>query len=239
MEANTLTGAIIVPFPWYKQVFHPINLTWSRVYASIPILVMFSIGYWLTGLGILIAAEATDYFDGYLARRWGWVSPHGAFLDTLADKLLHLPLFCYFLLSPKPELPHFFLIHDLVHRIGYSELLLVIVGIETVLIATRSSVKMQKLINWLIRSARMKPYVDLQVVQKKDAKIFGKIKTWIQAFSIGFYTLSAGLVARGLASLCHDLIATFVTAAQVLVVIAVGFGLLSLQSRFTLKFSMR
>jgi CDP-diacylglycerol--glycerol-3-phosphate 3-phosphatidyltransferase/cardiolipin synthase len=33
-------------------------------------------------------AAVTDWFDGYLARRWGQVSPFGAFLDPVADKLM-------------------------------------------------------------------------------------------------------------------------------------------------------
>ena len=37
---------------------------------------------------IFAACAATDWLDGYLARRWGAASPLGAFLDPVADKLL-------------------------------------------------------------------------------------------------------------------------------------------------------
>jgi CDP-diacylglycerol--glycerol-3-phosphate 3-phosphatidyltransferase len=38
--------------------------------------------------GVLAAAAVTDFFDGFLARRWGETSQLGTFLDTTADKLL-------------------------------------------------------------------------------------------------------------------------------------------------------
>jgi CDP-diacylglycerol---glycerol-3-phosphate 3-phosphatidyltransferase len=38
--------------------------------------------------GLFAVAAATDFLDGYLARRWGVTSKIGSFLDTTADKLL-------------------------------------------------------------------------------------------------------------------------------------------------------
>lgn len=37
---------------------------------------------------LFVVAALTDFFDGYLARRWGQTTTLGAFLDTTADKLL-------------------------------------------------------------------------------------------------------------------------------------------------------
>lgn len=37
---------------------------------------------------LMWVASATDYFDGYLARRWQQTTTLGAFLDSIADKLL-------------------------------------------------------------------------------------------------------------------------------------------------------
>ena len=39
-------------------------------------------------VGLFIAAGVTDWLDGWIARRSGLVSPFGAFLDPVADKLL-------------------------------------------------------------------------------------------------------------------------------------------------------
>ena len=45
---------------------------------------------WSPALSALLFALAaiTDWFDGYLARRWGVTTAFGAFLDPVADKLL-------------------------------------------------------------------------------------------------------------------------------------------------------
>jgi len=42
---------------------------------------------WLAAI-LFAAAAITDWFDGYLARRWGQTSNFGAFLDPVADKLM-------------------------------------------------------------------------------------------------------------------------------------------------------
>lgn len=43
--------------------------------------------YWIAA-GLMVAASFSDWLDGFLARRWHITSSLGAFLDTIADKLL-------------------------------------------------------------------------------------------------------------------------------------------------------
>lgn len=44
--------------------------------------------HWLFAAGIFAVAAATDWVDGYLARRLGQMTNLGAFLDPVADKLM-------------------------------------------------------------------------------------------------------------------------------------------------------
>lgn len=74
----------------------PILLTWLRI-ILIPLLI--AVYYlpesWLrlaerdlAATLIFVVAAATDWLDGYLARRWHQTSAFGAFLDPVADKLM-------------------------------------------------------------------------------------------------------------------------------------------------------
>jgi CDP-diacylglycerol--glycerol-3-phosphate 3-phosphatidyltransferase len=65
--------------------------------AAIPLFVavLYIDEAWLTtrqanivSMWIFIAAAVTDWFDGYLARKWNQTSAFGAFLDPVADKLM-------------------------------------------------------------------------------------------------------------------------------------------------------
>ena len=74
----------------------PTALTWLRI-LLIPVFV--TVYYipevWISAaaknwiaMSVFSFAAITDWFDGYLARRWGQTSAFGAFLDPVADKLM-------------------------------------------------------------------------------------------------------------------------------------------------------
>lgn len=74
----------------------PILLTWMRV-AMIPLLLgqLYFPDHWMSlhernlfATVMFVTAAVTDWFDGFLARRWNQTSAFGAFLDPVADKLM-------------------------------------------------------------------------------------------------------------------------------------------------------
>jgi phosphatidylglycerophosphate synthase len=150
-----------------------------------------------------VAAEITDILDGFFARRWKVESEDGGFMDTLADKAFHLPLLFYFLVYPRPDLPHLFLYRNITPQtlfaVACGLAFAAILAIEVMLILSRTPL----LEKWRTKASN-------------KAGLFGKIKTWIHAFAIGGYIIGA---------------TWSVTAGQLLIIPAVAFGLLSLASR--------
>ena len=67
----------------------PNSLTLFRIFL-VPFLVVVLLTKFsnFVGLGIFLVAAATDYFDGYFARKLKKTTRLGALLDPIADKLL-------------------------------------------------------------------------------------------------------------------------------------------------------
>lgn len=64
-----------------------------RVVMVVPVMALVQLGptvhyAYVAAAATFCVAAATDFFDGYLARRWNATSDLGVFLDTSADKLL-------------------------------------------------------------------------------------------------------------------------------------------------------
>ncbi len=87
----------------------PNKLTILRV-VLIPFFIFFlmtdyagEMGKWIS-LGIFAVASLTDFFDGYLARKYNLVTNFGKFMDPLADKLLVCSaLICFIELGLLPS----------------------------------------------------------------------------------------------------------------------------------------
>ena len=74
---NALTIGRILTVPILMTGILALGLQRESALASIPV-----VG------GLFIAATATDWLDGYLARKWNVVSGFGRMIDPIADKLL-------------------------------------------------------------------------------------------------------------------------------------------------------
>lgn len=74
----------------------PIALTWLRiVFIPLMLALYYVPSSWLAeplrdtiAAAVFVIAALTDWFDGWLARRWNQTSAFGAFLDPVADKLM-------------------------------------------------------------------------------------------------------------------------------------------------------
>jgi len=86
----------------------PNLLTASRLILILPILALLatrgSTGAWWA-LGLFLVASATDFFDGWLARRLDCASNLGVFLDPLADKVFANVLLVYLACSRPDWVP--------------------------------------------------------------------------------------------------------------------------------------
>ena len=77
----------------------PTQLTLLRLLMTFVIMGLLFVPGWgakATALVVFLLASATDWLDGYLARRWHLQSVLGALLDPIADKVLILGVFLTF-----------------------------------------------------------------------------------------------------------------------------------------------
>jgi CDP-diacylglycerol--glycerol-3-phosphate 3-phosphatidyltransferase/cardiolipin synthase len=85
---NILTVLRILLIPVFVVLFY-VPVSWSNLVCAV----------------VFALAAITDWMDGYLARRWAQVSPIGAFLDPVADKLMvAVALVLLVQAEPRPEL---------------------------------------------------------------------------------------------------------------------------------------
>ncbi|TWT95810.1 CDP-diacylglycerol--glycerol-3-phosphate 3-phosphatidyltransferase [Botrimarina colliarenosi] len=82
----------------------PNAITASRLAVTVACFVFLSLGWYRVGLIAFVLAAATDWADGYWARRWGPITRLGRVLDPLADKLLICGTFTYLAAIPDSRI---------------------------------------------------------------------------------------------------------------------------------------
>ncbi len=86
----------------------PNLLTLCRIFTIPLLVVLLSFPRPLTRILaalLFVLASTTDYFDGYLARRFDVISPMGKLLDPMADKLLIMAALVMLVAGPQGSIP--------------------------------------------------------------------------------------------------------------------------------------
>ena len=66
----------------------PNFLSLLRIMLVFPIIYFLQVEWYVFAASLFFVSSLTDYFDGYLARKYAIESELGAFLDLIADKIL-------------------------------------------------------------------------------------------------------------------------------------------------------
>ena len=66
----------------------PNQLTIARLVLAIVLFGLITFHYWQTSLVVFVIAAATDWLDGYFARKYGLVTVLGRILDPFVDKII-------------------------------------------------------------------------------------------------------------------------------------------------------
>jgi len=80
----------------------PNLITLSRLALTFVILILISLDrYWIATTILFVVAVATDFVDGYLARKWNQITPLGRIMDPFVDKIIIGGTLIF--LIPQPE----------------------------------------------------------------------------------------------------------------------------------------
>ena len=100
---------------------NPANLLTLLRLVLVPVFALYLLeGRWTPAFAVFVVAALTDFLDGWVARRFGWVTALGIFIDPMADKALQLTAFT--LLAVRGVCP------DWVVVLAWSRELLVVSG---------------------------------------------------------------------------------------------------------------
>lgn len=149
----TLTRLILIPF--FMLAFY-LNFT----------------GHYLVALAVFAVASITDFFDGYIARKYNLVTDLGKFLDPIADKVLVLVGLVVLLADPYDT--------NVFAQIGFIGYIIGGVGVS-IIIAREMAVS-------ALRMMAAKKGIVLA------AEMTGKIKTFFTDLTIVVLLLSGDLI---------------------------------------------
>lgn len=82
MSESTATG------PTSTVWNFPNQLTLARIVLSVALFVFLSLGWYRTSIAVFVVTVATDWLDGYWARKYQQITQFGRVVDPFADKLL-------------------------------------------------------------------------------------------------------------------------------------------------------
>lgn len=77
----------------------PNALSIFRILSVVPIVILFFLEFYILATVLFLISSITDYFDGYIARRFNQESALGSLLDLLADKVLVTSLLIWLIFS--------------------------------------------------------------------------------------------------------------------------------------------
>jgi len=85
MNQNATTGN-----PFGREALNAPNvITFSRLFLTFVLLAMIQWGgMWIACTTIFVVAVATDWLDGYLARKWNQITVLGRIMDPFVDKVI-------------------------------------------------------------------------------------------------------------------------------------------------------
>ncbi|MEM6798738.1 MAG: CDP-diacylglycerol--glycerol-3-phosphate 3-phosphatidyltransferase [Planctomycetota bacterium] len=85
-----------------EQVWNvPNQLSAARIVLAVGCFFVLSVGWYGAALGLFVAAAATDWLDGYWARRFNQITQLGRILDPFADKLVVCGTFIFLAAIPE------------------------------------------------------------------------------------------------------------------------------------------
>jgi phosphatidylglycerophosphate synthase len=74
----------------------PNLLSIFRMTVFVPVIILFLFEYYLYSFFLFSAGAWSDFFDGFLARKYNLTSNLGSLLDLLADKILVSSILIFF-----------------------------------------------------------------------------------------------------------------------------------------------